>query len=99
LARDLIRERKGAGLSQQRLADLAKSRGYDGIICGHFHQPALHDELVIAYANCGDWSGSNTAIVEDYDGRLNLVRSDEEQAFEPAIATDYDKEGELPLAV
>jgi UDP-2,3-diacylglucosamine pyrophosphatase LpxH len=84
---------------EERLTDLAKSGGYDGIICGHFHQPALYDRLGTTYANCGDWSGSNTAIVEDFDGRLDLVRSDEKPASEPAIAADYNKEGELPLAV
>jgi len=84
---------------EQRLADLAKSRGYDGIICGHFHQPVVHDDFGIVYANCGDWSGSNTAIVEDFDGHLDLLWSDEIPAFEPEIATDYEKEGELPLAI
>jgi hypothetical protein len=39
------------------------------------------------------------AIVEDFDGRLDLVRVYEKPAFEPTIATDYEKEGELPLAV
>lgn len=84
---------------EERLTHLAQSGGYDGIICGHFHQPALHDRFGTVYANCGDWSGSNTAILEDSDGRLELVRAPEKPAFEPAIATDYNKEGELPLAV
>jgi UDP-2,3-diacylglucosamine pyrophosphatase LpxH len=84
---------------EERLTHLAQSGGYDGIICGHFHQPALHDGFGISYANCGDWSGSNTAIVEDFDGRLDLVRVYEKTAFEPKIATDYEEEGELPLAV
>ena len=84
---------------EERLADLAKSGGYDGIICGHFHQPALHDRLVTTYANCGDWSGNNTAIVENFDGRLELIWSNEEPAFEPPLSRDYEKESELPLAV
>jgi len=84
---------------EERLADLAKSGGYDGIICGHFHQPALHDRLGTTYANCGDWSGNNTAIVENFDGRLELILSNEEPAFEPPLSRNYEKESELPLAV
>ena len=84
---------------EERLTHLAKSGGYDGIICGHFHHPALHNGFGTTYANCGDWSGNNTAIVEDFDGRLDLVRVYEKTAFEPTIATDYEEEGELPLAV
>jgi UDP-2,3-diacylglucosamine pyrophosphatase LpxH len=86
---------------EERLTHLAKSGGYDGIICGHFHHPALHNGFGTTSANCGcgDWSGNNTAIVEDFDGHLDLVRVYEKSAFEPTIATDYEKEGELPLAV
>ena len=84
---------------EERLADLAKSGGYDGIICGHFHQPELHDGFGTTYANCGDWTGNNTAIVEGFDGRLDLVRAYGQPAVESAMATDYGKESELPLAV
>jgi hypothetical protein len=28
----------------------------------------------LAYVNCGDWVDSCTAIVEHFDGRLELVR-------------------------
>ncbi len=84
---------------EERLAHLAQSGGYDGIICGHFHQPALHNDFGTTYANCGDWSGSNTAIVEDFGGGLDLVRVYEPPACEPITATDYEKEGVLPLAV
>lgn len=55
---------------QSRLADLARKHGADGIICGHFHQPALHDEFGITYANCGDWVENATALAEDHTGQL-----------------------------
>lgn len=84
---------------EERLAHLAKSGGYDGIICGHFHHAALHDGFGITYANCGDWAGSNTAIVEDFEGRLDLVRVRDPAACEAVMATPFDKEGELPLAI
>lgn len=55
---------------QSRLADLARKYGADGIICGHFHQPALHDEFGVTYANCGDWVENATALAEDHTGDL-----------------------------
>ena len=55
---------------QSRLADLARKHGADGIICGHFHQPALHDDLGVTYANCGDWVENATALAEDHTGAL-----------------------------
>lgn len=55
---------------QSRLADLARKHGADGIICGHFHQPALHDEFGVTYANCGDWVENATALAEDHTGAL-----------------------------
>lgn len=59
---------------QSRLADLARKHGADGIICGHFHQPALHDDLGVTYANCGDWVENATALAEDHTGALVQLR-------------------------
>ena len=58
---------------EPRLADLARSHGTDGIICGHFHKPALHADHGVAYANCGDWVENATALVESASGRLRLI--------------------------
>lgn len=55
---------------QSRLVDLARKHAADGIICGHFHQPALHDEFGVTYANCGDWVENATALAEDHTGAL-----------------------------
>jgi UDP-2,3-diacylglucosamine pyrophosphatase LpxH len=55
---------------QARLAALARAHDTDGIICGHFHQPALHDELGVTYANCGDWVENTTALAEAQNGAL-----------------------------
>ncbi len=58
---------------EERLASLARSSGVDGIVCGHFHQPALHHDFGVTYANCGDWVENQTAIVETQDGSLSLI--------------------------
>ena len=54
----------------------ARARGVDGVICGHIHVAAIKDMNGLAYVNCGDWVDSCTAIVEHFDGRLELVRGD-----------------------
>jgi len=74
---------------EMRVTDLAREQGWDGVICGHTHRAALHDELGILYGNCGDWVDSLTAIVEDAEGRLELVRW-EELARDPVREIDFD---------
>ncbi len=51
-----------------------KKRGLDGVICGHIHTPVIKRIDGLTYINCGDWVDSCTAIVEHYDGRMQLVR-------------------------
>ena len=51
----------------------ARERGLDGVICGHIHWATMRDIDGLTYINCGDWVDSCTAIVEHFDGRLELV--------------------------
>ena len=51
-----------------------KRHGLDGVICGHIHTPVIKRIDGITYINCGDWVDNCTAIVEHYDGRMQLVR-------------------------
>lgn len=51
----------------------AKRRGFDGVVCGHIHYPALREENGLRYANCGDWIESCTALVEDHQGTMRLL--------------------------
>jgi UDP-2,3-diacylglucosamine pyrophosphatase LpxH len=51
-----------------------KKMGLDGVICGHIHTPAIKRIDGIVYVNCGDWVDNCTAIIEHYDGRMQLVR-------------------------
>ena len=56
------------------MADLARKRGLDGIVCGHIHHAELRRIGDILYGNDGDWVESCTALVEHFDGRLEVVR-------------------------
>lgn len=55
--------------------DFAQAQGFDGIVCGHIHRPALYEKDSIRYANCGDWVEHCSALVEDRLGNLRLVTS------------------------
>ena len=51
----------------------AKSRGLDGVVCGHIHHAEVKDVAGILYCNDGDWVESCTALTEDAMGRLRIV--------------------------
>jgi len=52
----------------------AKRREYNGVICGHIHNPEIKILNDVTYINCGDWVENCTAIVEDYDGNINIIK-------------------------
>lgn len=58
---------------EQALADEAKRRGMDGIVCGHIHTPSRSAIDGIDYCNDGDWVESCTALTEDFAGRIDLL--------------------------
>ncbi|MCR8725902.1 UDP-2,3-diacylglucosamine diphosphatase [Frigidibacter sp. ROC022] len=84
---------------EERLSDLASARGHDGIVCGHFHQPALHSAHGVIYANCGDWVGSNTALAEGFDGQIRLLElSPETETTAPESRRPQTEGGLTPVA-
>ena len=50
-----------------------RERKLDGAICGHIHWPMIKEVDGLSYLNCGDWVDSCSAIVEHFDGRMELV--------------------------
>jgi UDP-2,3-diacylglucosamine pyrophosphatase LpxH len=58
---------------EQQLAELARIKGCDGIICGHIHQPAIRQFGEITYLNSGDWVESMSALVQDNHHEWSLV--------------------------
>lgn len=73
----LKRQVKGAVMAIDRfelaLADEARRRGLDGVVCGHIHHAEMRQVNGIQYLNDGDWVESCTALVEHHDGRLELL--------------------------
>lgn len=58
---------------EHRLVAEAQQREYDGVICGHTHQPVVRTIDGITYANTGDWVENCTALVETEAGELELI--------------------------
>ncbi|MEQ4616632.1 MAG: UDP-2,3-diacylglucosamine diphosphatase [Corticimicrobacter sp.] len=58
---------------EQVLVNETRRRQYDGVVCGHIHKAELREIDGILYCNDGDWVESLTALVEHYDGRLELL--------------------------
>jgi UDP-2,3-diacylglucosamine pyrophosphatase LpxH len=58
---------------EEHIAELARKRGCSGVICGHIHTPADKRLGDIHYLNSGDWVESLTAIVEHFDGHMEIV--------------------------
>lgn len=68
--------------------DYAKEVNAQGVICGHIHQSKLMQQDGIVYANDGDWVESCTALVETFDGHLELLsdRAETVDCSNPAFA-------------
>jgi UDP-2,3-diacylglucosamine pyrophosphatase LpxH len=55
------------------LSKYCKSKGYDGVICGHIHTAVIKEVDGVVYMNSGDWVESCTALVENVDGTWEIV--------------------------
>jgi len=71
------------------LADVAKKRKVDGVVCGHIHHPEIRDIDGILYCNDGDWVESCSALVEHLDGKLEII-----YWMGPPTYVDKEKEGD-----
>lgn len=58
---------------EEKLAELAQSKGCVGVICGHIHHPEMRMINGVEYLNSGDWVESFSALVEDWDGTWSIV--------------------------
>ncbi|MBC7505415.1 MAG: UDP-2,3-diacylglucosamine diphosphatase [Sandarakinorhabdus sp.] len=58
---------------EEVVAHAALERGLDGVICGHIHSAEIRDFGGVIYMNDGDWVESCTALVEHFDGRIEII--------------------------
>ncbi|MGY4800935.1 UDP-2,3-diacylglucosamine diphosphatase [Teichococcus aerofrigidensis] len=58
---------------EEALAEEARRRDLDGVICGHIHHAEMRQVHGVTYMNDGDWVESCTALAEHADGRFELI--------------------------
>lgn len=58
---------------EQTLAAEARRYGADGVVCGHIHRASIRECRDVTYYNTGDWVESCTALVEHFDGSMELI--------------------------
>jgi UDP-2,3-diacylglucosamine pyrophosphatase LpxH len=61
------------GKFEESIVRYAKDYKVDGVLCGHIHTASVREIDGTAYYNCGDWVESCTAMVEHFDGRMELL--------------------------
>lgn len=59
---------------EKALSHECKARKYDGVICGHIHHAEIKKINDVDYYNTGDFVESCTALVEHYDGKIELIK-------------------------
>lgn len=80
---------------EKELVALAKSRSFDGVICGHIHHPAIQQLNGIMYYNSGDWVETLSALVEDINGNWKVIFYDDflrEQVNDAILSEEKDDE-------
>lgn len=73
------------GKYETALAEEARRREVDGVICGHIHHAEIREIEGVLYCNDGDWVESCTALVEDEKGELKLINWAEVMARQDQI--------------
>jgi UDP-2,3-diacylglucosamine pyrophosphatase LpxH len=58
---------------EEAVVRYARDFDVDGVLCGHIHTATIREIHGVHYYNAGDWVESCTAIVECYDGSMELL--------------------------
>lgn len=72
---------------EEVVARAADNRGIDGVVCGHIHTAEIREIGGVTYYNDGDWVEGCTALVEHFDGRMEILHWAEEMAKRQADET------------
>ncbi len=69
---------------EDALAQEAKRRGFQGVVCGHIHRAQIREIDGVLYCNDGDWVESRSSMIENFDGSLELLFWDPLTMEDPA---------------
>ncbi|VUD69103.1 UDP-2,3-diacylglucosamine hydrolase [Thalassocella blandensis] len=77
----------------------AKKQGFDGVVCGHIHHPAMKTIDGTEYYNTGDWVESCSAVAEDAEGNFRLIHWLEEAPVKTKAVVKPRKKAVAPTTV
>lgn len=84
------------GRYEQVVAKAAAERGVDGVVCGHIHTAEFREFTQhgksIEYWNDGDWVEGCNALVEHFDGRMEILHWPDEVARREADEVPVEAE-------
>jgi UDP-2,3-diacylglucosamine pyrophosphatase LpxH len=83
---------------EESMVHFASDAQAEGIICGHIHTAAMRKIKDLDYYNTGDWVESLTALVEEQDGQIKLLKfsSTGDLLRTLAVCGKFEKEAEAP---
>ena len=91
------------GEFEQAVVRYARDFRVDGVLCGHIHHAAVREIDGVGYYNCGDFVESCTALVEHFDGHLELITGLQhptaDEVPDPESAEEPEPQPELALLV
>lgn len=62
------------GEFEKAVAFYAEREDVQAVLCGHIHNsPAIRQLGAVTYYNCGDWVETCSALIENFDGSIELV--------------------------
>ncbi len=64
------------GKFETAIVRYAERHAVEAVLCGHVHSAGVRQIGAITYYNCGDWVESCSALVENFDGEIELVNFD-----------------------
>ncbi|HEX7871842.1 MAG TPA: UDP-2,3-diacylglucosamine diphosphatase [Sphingobium sp.] len=78
---------------EEIVAHEAERRHIDGVVCGHIHTAEIRQFGDITYYNDGDWVEGCTALVEHFDGSMEVLHWGDEMA-----RRDAERQAALEIA-
>lgn len=76
---------------EEAVAHAAAERDVDGVVCGHIHHAEIKEIEGVTYYNDGDWVESCTALIEHFDGRMEILHWADEADVQARIAKNRAK--------
>lgn len=70
---------------------------FDGYICGHIHKAGMRRIDGVLYCNDGDWVEHCTALIEDFEGNLQIVHWADHKRVEVATRGEEIDDSIMPL--